>query len=207
MNAWSEIDGPEGTFRTLNTPFDIGRRGCGGRADRPPKTGQHTHEVLQELGLTDYETGGNWPRVERLASSWAGRWIVSEELDLIVNAVRRFVRRENLAAGKANRAETRRKLPADIHANLLNRAAELGIDHLMAPSGSGVGPGRSTCPTLIGLRIAEELSQHRAGVLNPAYGLFDPDPPPQLYAASAEQRERFPVAIVAARRLVLQRPR
>ena len=41
------------------------------------------------------------------------------------------------------------------------------------------------------LRIAEELSQHRAGVINPSYGLFDPDPPPQLYAATNEQQERF----------------
>ena len=54
MNAWTEIDGPEGTFRTLNTPFDIAGADVGPRGPAP-KTGQHTHEVLQELGLSDDE--------------------------------------------------------------------------------------------------------------------------------------------------------
>lgn len=54
MNAWSEIDGAEGPFRTLNTPFDIAGADVGPRGPAP-KTGQHTHEVLQELGLTDDE--------------------------------------------------------------------------------------------------------------------------------------------------------
>ena len=54
MNAWSVIDGPEGEFRTLNTPFDIAGADVGPRGPAP-KTGQHTHEVLQELGLTDDE--------------------------------------------------------------------------------------------------------------------------------------------------------
>ena len=114
---------------------------------------------------------------------------MSEELDLIVNAVRRFVRREIWLQEKRIEPNAP-KLPVDIHASLMNRAAELGIDHLMAPSGSGVGP-EIDLPDTDRLRIAEELSQHRAGVLHPAYGLFDPDPPAQLYAAAAEQRERF----------------
>ena len=54
MNAWTEIDGPEGPFRTLNTPFDIAGADVGPRGPAP-KTGQHTHEVLQELGLSDDE--------------------------------------------------------------------------------------------------------------------------------------------------------
>ena len=114
---------------------------------------------------------------------------MSEELDLIVQAVRRFVRKEIWLQEKRIEPNAP-KLPVDIHASLMNRAAELGIDHLMAPSGSGVGP-EIDLPDTDRLRIAEELSQHRAGVLHPAYGLFDPDPPAQLYAAAAEQRERF----------------
>jgi crotonobetainyl-CoA:carnitine CoA-transferase CaiB-like acyl-CoA transferase len=54
MNAWSEIDAPEGRFRTLNTPFDIAGADIGPRGPAP-KTGQHTHEVLSELGLSDEE--------------------------------------------------------------------------------------------------------------------------------------------------------
>ena len=54
MNAWSVIDGAEGEFRTLNTPFEIAAADVGPRGPAP-KIGQHTHEVLTELGLTDEE--------------------------------------------------------------------------------------------------------------------------------------------------------
>lgn len=114
---------------------------------------------------------------------------MSEELDLILQAVRRFVRREVWL--QENRVEPNApRLPADVHEHLLARAAELGIAHLMAPAAADVGPG-DVLADRDRLRIAEELSQHRAGVLNPAYGLFDPDPPAQLYAATDEQKQRF----------------
>ena len=54
MNAWSVIDGPKGRFRTLNTPFEIAGADVGPRGPAPA-TGQHTHEVLSEIGLTDGE--------------------------------------------------------------------------------------------------------------------------------------------------------
>ena len=54
MNTWSVIDGPEGEFRTLNTPFEIAGADIAPRGPAP-KTGQHTHEVLREFGLTDDE--------------------------------------------------------------------------------------------------------------------------------------------------------
>ena len=54
MNAWSVVETPEGEFRTLNTPFDIAGADVGPRGPAP-KTGQHTHEVLQELGLSEEE--------------------------------------------------------------------------------------------------------------------------------------------------------
>ncbi|MCY3923655.1 MAG: acyl-CoA/acyl-ACP dehydrogenase [Chloroflexi bacterium] len=114
---------------------------------------------------------------------------MSEELNLILQAVRRFVRREIWL--QENRVEPNApRLPADVHEHLLARAAELGIAHLMAPPGAEVGPSDVLADD-DRLRIAEELSQHRAGVLNPAYGLFDPDPPAQLYAATDEQKQRF----------------
>ncbi len=114
---------------------------------------------------------------------------MSEVLDLIVQAVRRFVRREIWLQEKRVEPNAPR-MPVDVQAQLLARASELGLDHLMAPSSAGVGPDIDLSDA-DRLRIAEELSQHRAGVLNPAYGLFDPDPPAQLYAATAEQQRQF----------------
>ena len=114
---------------------------------------------------------------------------MNEALALIVQAVRRFVRREIwLQEQRVERDAPR--LPSDVQQQLLTRSAELGIDHLMAPEFAGVGPG-AELSVADRLRIAEELSQHRAGVLNPAYGLFDPDPPAQLYAATESQQQRF----------------
>ena len=114
---------------------------------------------------------------------------MSEELDLIVQAVRRFVRREIwLPEQRIEHNATR--LATQVQRALRAKAGELGIDHLMAPRGCGVGP-QIDLPDADRLRIAEELSQHRAGVLNPGYGLFDPDPPVQLYAATDEQKQRF----------------
>ena len=114
---------------------------------------------------------------------------MNEALDLIVQAVRRFVRNEIWLQERRLEPNAQR-LPADAHAALLDRAGELGLDHLMAPRDASTGP-QIDLPDADRFRIAEELSQHRAGALNPAYGLFDPDPPPQLYAGSDEQRERF----------------
>ena len=114
---------------------------------------------------------------------------MSEELDLIVQSVRRFIRREIWLQEKRVDPNAPR-LPEEVFATLLERASELGIDHLMAPREAEVGPDVDL-PDADRLRIAEELSQHRAGILNPSYGLFDPDPPPQLYAATSEQQERF----------------
>ncbi|MXX81689.1 MAG: acyl-CoA dehydrogenase [Chloroflexi bacterium] len=114
---------------------------------------------------------------------------MSESLDLIVQAVRRFVRNEIWLQERRIDANAAR-LPDDVFDTLLARAGELGIDHLMAPRGASVGP-QIDLPDGDRLRIAEELSQHRAGALNPAYGLFDPDPPPQLYAGDDDQRARL----------------
>ncbi len=111
------------------------------------------------------------------------------ELDLIVQAVRRFIRKE-IWLQERRVDPNAPHLPADVQAHLQQRASELGIDHLMAPVEPGVGPGDDLSDRAR-LRIAEELSQHRAGVLQPAYGLFDPDPPPQLYASTPDQQERF----------------
>lgn len=109
------------------------------------------------------------------------------ELALVLGGVRRFVRRELWLWEKRLDANATR-LPDELFAELHARADEMGLDHLLAPAGSGRGPA---LPDAARARIAEETSQHRAGAISPAYGLFDPDPPPQLYAATGAQRATF----------------
>ena len=109
------------------------------------------------------------------------------ELALVLEGVRRFVRRDIWLQEKRLDPNATR-LPDDLFAELHVRIGEMGLDHLLAPPGSGRGP---QLPDAARARIAEETSQHRAGAISSSYGLFDPDPPPQLYAATAEQRAAF----------------
>ncbi len=106
-------------------------------------------------------------------------------LDAVIAGVRRFIRRDVwLWEKRIDRNAVR--LPGDVFAELHGRVEQMGLDHLMAPQ--GIGPD---LPDQARARIAEEVSQHRAGASEPAYGLFDPDPPPQLYAAADQQRAVF----------------
>ena len=109
------------------------------------------------------------------------------ELALVLQGARRFVRREIWLHEKRLDPNTTR-LPDDLFAELHAKIDEMGLDHLLAPPASERGP---QLPDAARARIAEETSQHRAGAIYPSYGLFDPDPPPQLYAATAEQRAAF----------------
>lgn len=54
MEAWSELEGVQGRFRTLNTPFAIDGAEIGPRSVAP-QTGEHTLDVLRDLGLSDDE--------------------------------------------------------------------------------------------------------------------------------------------------------
>lgn len=109
------------------------------------------------------------------------------ELTLVLEGVRRFVRRELWLWEKRLDANATR-LPDELFAELRAKVSEMGLDHLLAPAASGRGPA---VPDAARARIAEETSQHRAGAISAAYGLFDPDPPPQLYAATDAQRAAF----------------
>ena len=111
----------------------------------------------------------------------------SEVLDAVLRGVRRFIRRDVwLQEKRIDRNAVR--LQGDDFSELHARVLEMGLDHLMAPQSSGLGPD---LPDRARARIAEELSQHRAGAAEAAYALFDPDPPPQFYAAAREQRGVF----------------
>ena len=120
---------------------------------------------------------------------------MSEGLDLVIAGVRRFVRRELWLQEKRLPANAVR-LPDQLFSGLHAKVGEMGLDHLLAPPSAGCAPPLSEPARA---RIAEETSQHRAGALYPSYGLFDPDPPVQLYAARAEQRAAFLAPLLARR--------
>lgn len=54
MDAWRWLEGTQGPFRTLNTPFEITGAEIGPRGPAP-RTGEHTQEVLLEFGFSDEE--------------------------------------------------------------------------------------------------------------------------------------------------------
>lgn len=114
---------------------------------------------------------------------------LGEELPVLLDLVRRFIRAEIWLWEKRIDSNATR-LPDDVFSQLHRRVAEFGLDHLMAPRDDRIGPAMNL-PDRERARIVEELAQHRAGVMYPAYGLFDPDPPVQLYAATPAQREAF----------------
>ena len=109
------------------------------------------------------------------------------ELALVIEGVRRFVRREIWLQEKRLDPNATR-LPDELFVELHTRIDEMGLDYLHAPADSGRGPALADVARA---RITEEISQHRAGAISPGYGLFDPDPPPQLYAADDAQRAAF----------------
>ena len=117
------------------------------------------------------------------------------ELTMLTEGVRRFVRREIWLHEKRLEPNAT-TLPDPLFAALHTKIDEMGLDHLLAPPGVGWGPD---LPDVARARIAEETSQHRAGALYPAYGLFDPDPPPQLYAASEHQQAAFLTPLIERR--------
>ena len=114
---------------------------------------------------------------------------LGEELSLLLDLVRRFVRRDIWLWEKRIDANAT-CLPPAVFDELHQRAAEFGLEHLMAPRGDCFAPAMDL-PDRERARIVEEIAQHRAGLFYPAYGLFDPDPPAQLYAATDEQRRAF----------------
>ena len=112
---------------------------------------------------------------------------MNEELALVLAGVRRFIRRDIWLHEKRLNANATR-LPDQVFDELHGRVDEMGLDHLLAPPGCGYGPELSEAERA---RVVEETSQHRAGAISAGYGLFDPDPSPQLYAATEQQRAAF----------------
>ena len=105
---------------------------------------------------------------------------------MITGAVRRFVREEVQPLERDLDPDAVELPPGELD-RLKGIVQQMGLYHIDVPEDYG-GPGLEL--TTRGL-VAEEMSQHRAGLYLPCYGAFGSAGLAQLYAASDDQQERY----------------
>ncbi len=111
---------------------------------------------------------------------------LSDEQQLIVDTVRRFVQTE-IAPLEADLDPDAGALdPAD-QDRLVAKTKEMGFYGLDIPAEFG-GPGLDVTTRAL---MAIEMSQHRAGLYNPCYGTFGGAGLAQLYEATEEQKDKY----------------
>jgi alkylation response protein AidB-like acyl-CoA dehydrogenase len=112
---------------------------------------------------------------------------MTEEQRLITSTIRRFVS-EQIVPLEAELDPDAFELPEDDYERLTRMTKEMGYWNLFVPAEFG-GPGLSL--TTLSL-VAEEMSQHRAGLYAPCYHVFGTGGGlVQLYEANEEQKERY----------------
>ena len=119
---------------------------------------------------------------------------LSQEQNLIVQMVNRFVREEIIPL-EMNLDTDADELEAADKERLVAKTKEMGLYGLDIPAEFG-GPDLNTVTrTLIAMvtrtLIAMEMSQHRAGLYAPCYGVFGGAGLAQLYEANDDQKERY----------------
>ena len=112
--------------------------------------------------------------------------LMSEEQRMITGAVRRFVREEVQPLERDLDPDAVELPPGELD-RLKGIVQQMGLYHIDVPEDYG-GPGLTL--TTRGL-VAEEMSQHRAGLYLPCYGAFGSAGLAQLYAASDDQKDRY----------------
>ena len=112
--------------------------------------------------------------------------LMSEEQRMITGAVRRFVREEVQPLERDLDPDAVELPPGELD-RLKGIVQQMGLYHIDVPEDYG-GPGLEL--TTRGL-VAEEMSQHRAGLYLPCYGAFGSAGLAQLYAAPDDQQERY----------------
>jgi acyl-CoA dehydrogenase len=111
---------------------------------------------------------------------------LSDEQQLIIQNVRRFIR-EEIRPLEADLDPDAIYLPDEHFERLTAMTKEMGLYQMAVPEEYG-GPGIDMVTRTL---VAEELSQHRAGLYAPAYGTFGDSPPVQLYSGTEAQKERY----------------
>ncbi|HLC29396.1 MAG TPA: acyl-CoA dehydrogenase family protein [Dehalococcoidia bacterium] len=104
----------------------------------------------------------------------------------IIMNVRRFVREEIEPLERDLDPDAYELPPAEAH-RLTEMVKAMGLYQMGVPQEYG-GPSVDIITRTL---VAEEMSQHRAGLYAPAYGVFGSNPPEQLYAANEQQKERY----------------
>ncbi|MAE96658.1 MAG: cyclohexanecarboxyl-CoA dehydrogenase [Deltaproteobacteria bacterium] len=110
----------------------------------------------------------------------------SDEQQLVVDLVRRFVEEEILPL-EADLDPDASELPAEHFDRLREKTREMGLFGLDIPEQYG-GPEIDLVTRTL---IAIEMSQHRAGLYAPCYGVFGGAGLAQLYEANEDQKERY----------------
>ena len=110
----------------------------------------------------------------------------TQEQQQIVDMVRRFVR-EEIAPLEADLDPDASELKPDDHERLVATVREMGFYGLDIPAEYG-GPGIDLITRTL---MAMEMSQHRAGLYAPCYGVFGGAGLAQLYEADEYQKERY----------------
>ena len=110
----------------------------------------------------------------------------TEEQQQIVDMVRRFVR-EEIAPLEVDLDPDASELKPDDHERLVARVREMGFYGLDIPEEYG-GPGIDLITRTL---MAMEMSQHRAGLYAPCFGVFGGAGLAQLYEADEYQKERY----------------
>jgi alkylation response protein AidB-like acyl-CoA dehydrogenase len=116
---------------------------------------------------------------------------LSDEQALIVATVRRFVREEILPLEHNLDPDADELEPSD-QARLVEKTRAMGLYGLDIPLAYG-GPELDLVTRTL---IAIEMSQHRAGLYAPCYGVFGGAGLAQLFEATEEQKERYLVPML-----------
>ena len=110
----------------------------------------------------------------------------SEEQRLIVDTIRQFVRDEIVPLERDLDPDASELEPEDDE-RLSTKVKEMGFYGLDIPQEYG-GPGIDIVTRTL---MAIEMSQHRAGLYAPCYGVFGGAGLAQLYEATDEQKDRY----------------
>lgn len=110
----------------------------------------------------------------------------THEQSALIDQVRRFVR-EKILPLEAELDPDAGELPAEIREPLVAQVRSLGLYGMDIPEEFG-GPGLDVTTRCL---LAIEMTQHRAGLYSPCYGVFGGAGLAQLYEATDDQKERY----------------